>query len=110
MGFSGSPSETIPAIVATSQDDPEIDAFIGRRLETAQGEHIPATPLYDVWKRDCADHGIDPGSQKTFSKRIQKRVERDPNGNRPRYLHVRLKPAQHHAPAHGPLRLAVVNG
>ena len=45
-------SATVPAIVATSQsDDPEIDAFYDRRLETVQGEFIAATPLFNAWKQ-----------------------------------------------------------
>jgi hypothetical protein len=98
------------AIVATSQsgDDPEIDAFHARRLETVQGEFITAAALFNAWQADCVEHGIEPGSQKAFSQRIQKRVGYDRNSGRPKYCHVRLKPA-HVRVAHAPLRLAVVN-
>lgn len=100
------------AIVATSQSggDPEIDAFHARRLETVQGEFITAAALFKAWQADCAAQGIEPGSQKAFSQRIQRRVGYDRNSGRPRYCHVRLKPAHvrvEHAPA--PLRLAVNN-
>jgi hypothetical protein len=98
---------TFAGIVASSQadDDPQISAFMGRRLETVQGEFIPAKVLFETWCADCAEHGVAPGTQKAFSKRIQRRVGRDPNNGRPRYCHVRLKPA-----THAPLRLAISNG
>jgi hypothetical protein len=101
----------IPVIVATStsqNDDPELDAFYESRLEDVQGSHAPSTPVFKAWEQHCADRGIDPGSQKAFSMRLQKRVSYDRNNGRPRYMHVRLKPVQHQAPAHG-LRLAVNN-
>jgi len=80
------------ATVATSQsDDPEIAAFIGRRVETVQGEFIGATALYDAWKADCVAHAVETGSQKAFSQRIQKRIGYDRNNGRPKYCHVRLK-------------------
>ena len=87
-----------------------MDAFVARRLETVQGECITAAALFNAWQADCAEHGIEPGSQKAFSQRIQPRVGYDRNNGRPRYCHVRLKPAHvrvEHAPA--PLRLAVNN-
>jgi hypothetical protein len=97
------------AIVATSQSshDAEVDAFIGRRLETVQGEFISAAALFKAWQADCAEHGIEPGSQKAFSQCIQRRVGYDRNNGRPKYCHVRLKPKAERAAA--PLRLAVVN-
>ena len=95
------------ATVATSQsDDIEIAAFIGRRVETAQGEFVGATALYSAWKADCVAHDVEPGSQKAFSQRIQKRIGYDRNNGRPKYCHVRLKPKAEHARP----RLAVVNG
>jgi hypothetical protein len=97
------------AIVATSQgDDAPMDAFVARRLETVQGEFITAAALYKAWQADCAEHGIEPGSQKAFSQRIQRRVGYDRNNGRPRYCHVRLTPA-HVRVEQAPLRLAVVN-
>jgi hypothetical protein len=97
------------AIVATSQgDDAPMDAFVAQRLETVQGEFITAAALYKTWQADCAERGIEPGSQKAFSQRIQRRVGYDRNNGRPRYCHVRLKPA-HVRVEHAPLRLAVVN-
>jgi hypothetical protein len=44
--------------------------------------------------------------------RLQKRVSYDRNNGRPRYLHVRLKPAESRSQGraeHGGLRLAVNN-
>ncbi len=96
-----------PETVATSQnDDPAMTAFIGRRLETVQGEFIAATALYSAWKADCVAHGVEPGSQKAFSQRVQKRIGYDRNSGRPKYCHVRLRPKAEHAWP----RLAVVNG
>jgi hypothetical protein len=97
------------AIVATSQDDAAMDAFVGRRLETVQGEFITAAALFKTWQADCAEHGLEPGSQKAFSQRIQKRVGYDRNNGRPRYCHVRLKPVHVKAAEHPALRLAVNN-
>jgi hypothetical protein len=99
------------AIVASSQSsqDVEIDAFMGRRLETVQGEFMTAADLFKAWLADCAAHGIGPGSQKAFSQRIQRRVGYDRNNGRPRYCHVRLKPAHVKAAEHPALRLAVNN-
>ena len=103
-------SENTSATVATSQnDDPAMDAFVGRRLETVQGEFITAAALFKTWQADCAEHGIEPGSQKAFSQRIQRRVGYDRNNGRPRYCHVRLKPAHVKAAEHPALRLAVNN-
>jgi hypothetical protein len=105
---------TIPAIVATSQKEAEIDAFRASCLE----ENIPAakarsTPVFEAWKQYCAGHGIEAGSQKAFCDRIQARgVRYDRNNGRPIYLNVRLKPAESRSQGraeHGPLRLAVNN-
>ncbi len=71
--------------------DPAIDGFFARRLEVVQGEFIAASALFKAWAADCAEHGIEPGTQKAFSKRIQRRVGYDRNNGRPRYCHVRLK-------------------
>jgi hypothetical protein len=98
------PEESQPAeSVATVCDDPAIDGFIGRRIETVQGEFIGATTLYNAWKADCPEQGTLPGSQKAFSQRIQKRIGYDRNSGRPKYCHVRIRP---HAAARP--RLAVV--
>ena len=99
--------ENVAGIVATLQgdDDPEVDAFIGRRLESLQDAFVPAKALFEAWLADCAEQGVDPGSQKAFSKRLQRRVGYDRNNGRPRYCHVRLKAKAEH----GPLRLAVSN-
>jgi len=92
-----------PILHALEQRDP--DEAGGHVMYAVQG----ATALYNAWKADCAAQGIDPGSQKAFSQRIQRRVGYDRNNGRPRYCHVRLKPA-HARVEHAPLRLAVVNG
>lgn len=85
-------NEATPVPVsATMSDDAAISEFITRQIETAQGEFISATALYNAWKADCADNNIEPGSQKSFSNRIQRRVGYDRNNGRPRYLNVRLK-------------------
>ncbi len=108
------PPATIPAIVATSQKEAEIDAFRTSCLE----ENIPAakarsTPVFEAWKQYCAGHGIEPGSQKAFCDRIQARgIRYDRNNGRPIYLNVRLKPAESRSQGraeHGGLRLAVNN-
>jgi hypothetical protein len=98
--------ENLAGIVETSQgdDDPEIDDFIGRRLESLQDAFVPAKALFEAWLADCAEQGIEAGSQKAFSKRLQRRVGYDRNNGRPRYCHVKLKLV-----THAPLRLAVSN-
>jgi hypothetical protein len=106
---SENPPATIPATVASSQNaDPAMDIFVARCLETVQGEFITAAAFFKAWQADCAEHGIEPGSQKAFSQRIQRRVGYDRNNGRPRYCHVRLKPV-HARVEHTPLRLAVNN-
>jgi hypothetical protein len=100
-----------PATIAARPDlggDDDIDAFFGSKLETSPGVAIPAGVLFKTWQAWCAETGRKPGTQKAFSPRIQRRVERDPNNGRPRYLHVRLKEAGERGRGHG-LRLAVSN-
>jgi len=61
--------------------------------------------LYKAWQQ-CAEHGIEPGSQKASASVFS--VGCDRNNGRPRYSHMRLKPMRvERAPA--PLRLAVVS-
>ena len=99
---------TVSANVATSQKDLELAAFRDGRLENIHGEDTRSTPVYDAWKQYCAEHGIEPGSQKAFCQRLQALgIGYTRQGNRPRYLNVRLKPAV--LPLHAPLRLAVNN-
>jgi hypothetical protein len=43
---------------------------------------------------DCAELGIDAGSQKSFSVRVRKFFEHDPNHGRPRYKNVQRKTEQ----------------
>jgi hypothetical protein len=80
--------------VQEGEDDPEIDAFIARRLEFVAGEKIPAGDLFKAWKEDCGKHGIESGNPKRFSTRIRRRVEHDKNGGHPFYRGVRLKSAR----------------
>ncbi len=82
------------ATVQEGEDDPEIDAFIARRLEFVAGEKIPAGDLFKAWKEDCEKHGLQPGNPKRFSPRIRRRVEHDKNGGHPFYRGVRLKSAK----------------
>ena len=105
---------TIPAIVATSQnDDPEVDAFRESRLEDTQGEDTRTTPVFKAWEQYCAERGIEPGSQKAFCGRMKAcGVGYDENNKRSLYLNVRLKPAESRSQGraeHGGLRLAVNN-
>ena len=105
------PVKDMPAPIAAPEaetvtpsqcDDPEIDCFIGKRLEAIQGEHVAATALFNAWRAYCAERGIEPGSQKAFSKRVQRRVGYDRNNGRPRYMHVKLR-------ARTPIHLAISN-
>ncbi len=76
----------------TSGDkDGQIDNFFARRVENAAGEYIQPAVLYAAWKRDCEERGIKPGTQISFSKRMQRIVAYERNNGRPRYCHVRLK-------------------
>ena len=86
--------ETAVEAVQEGEDDPEIDAFIARRLEFVAGEKIPAGDLFKAWKEDCEKHGLQPGNPKRFSPRIRRRVEHDKNGGHPFYRGVRLKSAK----------------
>ena len=89
--------------VAPSQrDDPDINAFVARRLEPIQGECVAATALFKAWQAYCTERGIEPGSQKAFSKRVQRRVGYDRCNGRPKYLNVKLK-------ARVPIHLAISN-
>ncbi len=72
-------------------DDPAMVAFIGRRLERSAGAATRAGELFDLWKLDCTENDIEPGSQKKFSERMQRHFTRDPASGRPKYLNVRPK-------------------
>jgi hypothetical protein len=86
------PKRKEPDAESTSESgDAEIDAFYARRLEPVQGEFISSRALYTVWLAYCEEHGIEPGSQKAFSRRIQNRVGYERNNGRPRYCHIRLR-------------------
>ena len=49
-----------------------------------KAEFISAAALFKAWQADCAEHGIETGSQKAFSQRIQRRVGYDRHNGRPR--------------------------
>ncbi len=83
--------DTASEALKEGEDDPEVDAFIARRLEFVAGEKIPAGDLFRAWKEDCEKHGLQPGNPKRFSTRIRRRVEHDKNGGHPFYRGVRLR-------------------
>ena len=83
-----------PAVEAAAHEvsgDPEIDAFHAKRLDAMQGEFISTSDVYAVWVAYCAERGIEPGSKKSFSVRLQKRVQYDRNNGRPRFCHIKLR-------------------
>jgi hypothetical protein len=88
-----------------SSVDGDIDAFYSAKLKAAHGLAVSAGALFKTWQSWCEEAGVEPGTQRAFSARIQKRLQREPNHGRPRYLNVALKEASH-SPG---LRLAVSN-
>ena len=96
------PESDVPA-PAAADDDTHIAAFYARHLEPAQGSYVPPGPLFAAWVAHCTATGIEPGTAKAFSARIQRKVAYERNNGRPRYCHVRLRETA--AP-----RLAVVRG
>jgi hypothetical protein len=72
--------------------DAEIDAFCEARVEPVQGEYVPPRNFFEAWRDHCSERGIEPGTQKAFSLKVQKRVAYERNSGRPRYCHIRLKP------------------
>ncbi len=75
------------------KDDP-VDGFLARWIESVQGSYVGASILFETWKAYCEENGLEPGSQKSFSQRVQKRIGYDRNNGRPRYCHVEIKPAR----------------
>src|SRR5258708_20863566 len=59
-------------------DDAAMIAFIARRLERCDGSTMKAGDLFQLWGEDCAELGIDAGSQKSFSVRVRKFFQTDP--------------------------------
>ena len=94
-------TEPAQAPAPVLDEDTEITAFFTRHLEPAQGSHVQPGPLFAAWVAHCTATGIEPGSAKAFSARVQRKVAYERNNGRPRYCHVRLRETQ--AP-----RLAVV--
>jgi hypothetical protein len=88
------PEATAPAPSQALETDAAIDAFIARWINVSQGSYVGAKALYETWKAYCEENGLEPGSQKSFSQRIQKRIGYDRNNGRPRYCHVEIKPAR----------------
>jgi hypothetical protein len=83
-----------PAPDIASSDDPEMLAFIARRLERCEGAIMKAGELFELWREDCSGTDIAPGSQKAFSVRLRRFFKHDANNGRPRYLDVQRKTAQ----------------
>ncbi len=79
---------------AAADDDTHIGAFYARHLEPAQGSYVRPGPLFAAWVAHCTATGIEPGSAKSFSVRIQRKVAYERNSGRPRYCHVRLRETQ----------------
>jgi hypothetical protein len=88
------PAPAAPESTPVTGDDPEMLAFIARRLERCEGAIMKAGELFELWQEDCAGNGIAPGSQKSFSVRLRRFFEHDANNGRPRYRNVQRKTAQ----------------
>lgn len=84
-----------------ASDDAEIDAFLAACVDFVAGGYVGATPLFESWQEWCERHGIDLQSQgntekarqMAFSKRIKRRITREPNNGRPRYAGIALRMA-----------------
>jgi hypothetical protein len=83
-----------PAPEIASTDDPEMLAFIARRLERCEGAVMKAGELFELWQEDCVGSGAPTGSQKAFSVRLRRFFKHDANNGRPRYLDVQRRTAQ----------------
>jgi hypothetical protein len=92
------PVKALPAAL----DDP-IHSFIARRLERFEGAIMSAGTLWGLWRADCEQAGIPPGSQQAFGRQMKKWFAHEKNSGRPRYLNVREKVET------ASLRLAVSN-
>ena len=68
--------------VAATEGDVEIGAFYARRVEAATGKYVASSKLFEAWKAHCEGRGIEPGSAKAFSLRIQKIVSYERNNGR----------------------------
>lgn len=79
------------------------DIFVADSLETHNGTNMRTSEPWKLWNAFCAARSVDPGDQRSFTRRLRKNFAYDPNNNRPRFLNVRAKPK---TPA---LRLAVSN-
>ena len=90
----------------TDGSDPQITAFLNRNTTRVTGGRFPRPKLYKVWKDDCEDRGIKPGTSQAFSKRIERFVncEFDEGAHRHYCVGIALKD-RNAAP-----ELRVVNG
>jgi hypothetical protein len=78
-------------VLPTPADDPVDNFRASSRLELCADASMPAGEMWGLWNDYCAEHGLEPGSQKSFGTRMQKWFVRDNNNNRPRYLGVRAR-------------------
>ena len=94
-----------PALPVASAADP-INAFMGPRLEKTDAGKVESGEMWDLWRSECAAHGIEPGSRAAFGRALGKWLPKKKTNGVVFYIGVRIKAEQ----AHAPLRLAVVNG
>ena len=80
-----------PRAPSAASDDAEIDAFLAACVDFLAGSYVNATPLFTAWQDWCEQHGIEPGTQMAFAKRIKRRITREPNNGRPRYAGIALR-------------------
>jgi hypothetical protein len=71
--------------------DPQATAFLNRNTARVIGGRVPSKKLYEVWKSDCKERGIKPGTQRAFSKRIAKFVNRESKNNRNTWVGIAIK-------------------
>ena len=75
----------------TDGSDPQSTAFLNRNTTSVTGGRVPPKKLYEVWKSDCAERGIKPGTQRAFSDRIAKFVNRETKNNRNTWVGIAIK-------------------
>ena len=96
------PEAALTQLPAAAIGDPT-HSFIARRLERFEGGMVAAGELWSLWREDCEQLGIAPGTQQAFGRNMKKWFAHEKNSGRPRYLNVRAKVE------HATLRLAVNN-
>ena len=87
------PRSSPPVLLAAPQavvplEDTTMLEFIGRRLERRAGAAMRSGEAFRLWEDDCAEQGIEAGSQKAFTQRFKRHFAHDPNGGRPRFMGV----------------------